>query len=339
MNKDEKRSPSQQELIYQNNETLISFQFNQKDLSIWATVQNIADLFQIDVSVVRKHINNIYEDRELEQNLTSAKNALVQNEGARLVKREVYYYNLDVILSVGYRTNSKKATLFRQWSTIILKNYLEQGYIINEQVLRDSPEKLNQLAAKVRSLRSEEKQVYAKVRECFKICASDYNPSSQEVKSFYALLQDKFHHAITKMTSSQIIMDRADYTKENMGLVTLTKDFPTLKEAEVGKNYLNDNELYRLHLLSEQFLLFAESTALAEEKMTMESLRTQLDRLLTLNNYPVFSGYKDYIKEQALDHARREHKLYKIRIAVEKQGICFNEELYHLGEYSDLINL
>lgn len=172
--------------------------------------------------------------------------------------------------------------------------------------MRDSPEKVNELAAKVRAIRSGEKQVYTKVRDCFKISASDYDPSSKEVRLFYMLLQDKFHHAITGMTSSKLILDRANHLEENMGLYNMASTFPKPKEIEVGKNYLRPEELYRLHLLSEQFLLYAESTALQGKQMTMASLHKQLDRVLTLNDYDVFPGYTDYIKEKALDHARQE---------------------------------
>jgi hypothetical protein len=205
------------------------------------------------------------------------------------------------------------------------------------KALRESPEKLNKLAAEVRALRSSEKQVYAKVRECFKISSSDYEPNSQQVKSFYALLQDKFHHAVTCMTSSKLVMDRADHLTDNMGLKTIKGKLPTLDEVQTGKNYLRREELYRLHLLSEQFLLYAESTALSDRKMTMKSLHNQLDRLLTLNDYPVFGGYQDYIKDEAMNHAKRELILYKKRIKIEAFGIPYDEESLAAGEYDDLL--
>lgn len=136
-----------------------------------------------------------------------------------------------------------------------LRAFIEQGYVINEKALRESPDKLNKLAAQIRALRSEERQVYAKVRECFKISSSDYDPSSKQVRTFYALLQDKFHHAVTGMTGSKLVMDRAHHTYKNMGLLAMRGDFPTLADAQSGKNYLHPEELYRLHILSEQFLL------------------------------------------------------------------------------------
>ena len=325
-------------LSFNNNGKEIQFRFDSSDQSIWATLQNIADLFEADTSNTSKHIKKIYKEQELDEDSTMVKITIVQNEDGRNVVREnVVHYNLDLILSVGYRVNSKKAILFRKWATQTLRDFIEQGYVINEKALRESPEKLNKLAAQIRALRSEEKQVYSKVRECFKISSSDYDPSSKQVKSFYALLQDKFHHAITGMTSSKLLMDRAHHTYDNMGLQTMKGDFPTLEDAKVGKNYLKQEELYRLHLLSEQFLLFAESTALAGKDMTMESLHNQLNRLLTLNNYPVFSGYTDYIRNEAEQHAKIELGLYKKRKKIESLGYEYNEESLAAGEYDDLL--
>lgn len=323
---------------FHNDGANVQLKFEAGNQSIWATLRDLSDLFNSDVSNIHKHIQNIYKDNELEESATIAKFTIVQNEGGRSVTREdVIHYNLDVILSVGYRVNSKRAVKFRQWATQTLRDFIEQGYVINEKALRESPEKLNKLAAHIRALRSEEKQVYAKVRECFKICSSDYNPSSQQVKSFYALLQDKFHHAVTGLTGAKLIMDRADHMSDNMGLQSMKGESPTWDDAKSGKNYLYSEELYRLHILSEQFLLFAESTALAGRGMTMESLHKQLDRLLTLNDYPVFEGYQDYIKDEALRHARSELGLFKKRKKIESLGIEYDEEALVSGEYDELL--
>lgn len=316
----------------------VSLRFESEDQAIWATGQNIAELFGIDYSNAKKHIKNVYADKELVESATMAKFAIVQMEGGReVVRTDLAHYNLDMIISVGYRVNARRAVKFRQWATQTLKTYIEQGYVINEKALRESPDKLNKLAAAVRALRSEEKQVYAKVRECFRICASDYDPLSKEVRSFYALLQDKFHHAVTGMTSSKLILDRANHKSENMGMQAVKGVSPTLEEAKTGKNYLNNEELYRLHLLSEQFMLYAESTALTKRPMTMASLHGKLDALLIFNDYPVFSGYEDYIKEEAVSHARQELGLYKKRLKIESLGYDYDEEALAAGEYDELL--
>lgn len=336
--KDVEGDPNENSVMFVDEDVEVSLRFESADQSIWATYQNIADLFGVDVSVANRHVNNVYSDGELEKPATRAKFALVQNEGGRYVVREgVLHFNLDMIISVGYRINAKRAVRFRQWATRTLKTYIEQGYVINEKALRESPEKLNKLAAAVRALRSEEKQVYAKVRECFRICASDYDPGSKEVRSFYALLQDKFHHAVTGMTSSKLILDRANHNSDNMGMQAVKGATPTIEEAKTGKNYLNNEELYRLHLLSEQFMLYAESTALTKRPMTMSSLHGKLDALLIFNDYPVFSGYEDYIKEEALSHARQELGLYKKRLKIESLGYKYDEDALAAGEYDELL--
>ena len=322
--------------VYKVGETLVNIKIHNQSKDIWVTSRDIAALYDVDATSIIRHISNIFNDGELDEKSTTALFAVVRSEGLRSVRRTINHFNMDVIISVGFRVNAKKAIAFRQWGSQIVKTYLEQGFVINEKALRESPEKVDELAAKVRAIRSEEKQVYAKVRDCFKISSSDYDPKSPEVRSFYALLQDKFHHAITGMTSSKLILDRADHSVENMGVFSMEGTFPTKKEVLAGKNYLKPDELYRLHLLSEQFLLFAESTALSGKTMTMKSLHAQLDRLLTLNDYAVFSGYTDYIKDEALDHASIEFELYKKRKYIESKGYIFDEELFALGEFDHL---
>ena len=182
-----------------------------KDESIWATQKAIAEIFSTERSVITKHLSNIFSEGELDPNSN------MQKMHFAVSTKPVNVYSLDAIISVGYRVNSKKATQFRIWATGILKQYIKDGFVLNESLLKSDPGKLNLLAAKIRELRASEKNVYASVRECFKIAASDYEPSSQEVKSFYSLLQDKFHHAITRMTASKLVLDRAGHEYENMG--------------------------------------------------------------------------------------------------------------------------
>lgn len=287
-------------VAYGEGEQHVQLRLDPDSQSIWATQAQIAELFATTQPNVSVHLSKVFAEGELDEQSNIKK---VDIAGSA---KPVKLYSLDAVISVGYRVNSTAATRFRQWASAVLRAYIEQGYVINERVLRKHPEKLNELAAALRALRNEEKQVFAKVRECFKISASDYNPSSQAVRSFYALLQDKFLHAITTMTASKIIMDRADYREDNMGLVTMAGAQPTVADATVGKNYLDKTELYRLHLLSEQFLLHAETTALAGRRMTMKSLRDHLDRLLKFNEYPVLDGYQDYLKPDAEHHARQE---------------------------------
>ena len=327
------KTPQSQQLAliaYDNDGVAINFGFDADGQKMWATQADMAGLYGVDQSVISKHIRNILADGELLEEGNMQRMHITSF-------RPTTGYSIDMVISVGYRTNSRIATKFRQWCTQVLRTYLDQGYVINEKQLRESPEKLNKLAAEVRILRAAEKQVYAKVRECFKISSSDYDPSSKEVRLFYALLQDKFHHAVTGMTSSKLVMDRANHRETDMGLHTMKGEAPSLTDAQTGKNYLRSDELYRLHLLSEQFLLYAESTALAGRKMTMQSLHNQLDRLLTLNDYPVFDGYQDYIKDEAMRHAKIELGLYKKRKKIEAMNIDYDEEALAVGEYDEFL--
>lgn len=309
----------------------VDFRLDPQTESIWATQAQIAELFQTDQSGISRHINSVFDDGELDRESNMQKVHSAQSA------KPVTVYSLDAVISVGYRVNSKAATRFRQWATQTIKAYIEEGYVLNDRALRESPEKLNALAAKLRALRSEEKQVYAKVRECFKVSAADYQPSSQQVKTFYALLQDKFHHAVTGQTGAKIILDRADHREEGMGVKTFKGKEPTTAEVEVGKNYLDEDELYRLHLLSEQFLLYAEASALRGTPMTMASLHDKLDRLLEVNDYPVFDGWRNFNAETAKRHARAELALYKKRKKIEAMGIEYDEEALAAGEYDEIL--
>jgi hypothetical protein len=309
----------------------VDFRLDTETESIWATQSQMAELFEVSQQTISYHIARVFEDGELDENSNTKK------VGIAGAKRPVTVHSMDAIISVGYRTNSKAATRFRIWATQILKAYVQQGYVINEKALRESPDKLNKLAAELRALRSEEKQIYAKVRECFKIGSSDYDPKSRAVRTFYALLQDKFHFAVTGQTASKIVLDRSNHRETNMGMDAFEGNRITLDDAKKGKNYLKSDELYRLHLLSEQFLLYAESTALSGRKMTMESLHKQLDRLLTLNDYPIFSGYKDYLKDDAIRHAKAEITLYRKRLKIEGLGYEYDEEALALGEYDEIL--
>lgn len=302
------------------------------DDTIWITQKGMAMLFDCSTDNIALHLKNIFKDDELDQKAVTEEYSVTALDGKNYNTK---HYNLDAIISVGYRVNSSKATQFRKWATQVLHTYIQDGYVINEALLREDPEKLNKLAAKIRELRADEKNVFAQVRECFKISASDYEPSSQEVRTFYSLLQDKFHHAITKMTSSKLIMDRASYKEDNMGLVSFKDLWPSKQEVKTGKNYLTENELYRMYLLSEQFLLFAESSALMNKTLTMKDLHDQLDKILEVNGYPVFSGYTDYIKDSAIRHVEAEYNRYRDIKKLEMIGVDVDIVEYELGAYKE----
>lgn len=293
----------------------VDLNFDWSHETVWATQRQIADLFGIQVPAVSKHLANIFETGELDPGATVSKLEMVRLEGGRSVAREIEHYNLDVILSVGYRVSSVKATEFRKWATQTLRRYITDGFALNESRLRSDPHALRDLAAQVRALRSEERTIYEAVRDCFKVASVDYDKDSPKVRSFYAKLQDKFLFAITGKTASELILERADAAKYNMGLTSTKGALPAKADTTVGKNYLYRDEIYVLHILCEQFLLYAESRAIRGKSMTMDDLASKLDDLLKANDYAVFTGYRDFLKDRAMEHAQTEWKRFQKMLA------------------------
>lgn len=286
--------------------------------TMWANIEQMAQLFGRAPNTINEHIRNIFRDGELDEASVARKIRVTAKDGKNY---SILHYNLDIIISVGYRVSSKEATKFRQWATGILKAYITDGYALNESRLSDDPNSLRQLAAQIRRLRSSEKNIYQSVRDCFKISSTDYDNSARDTKSFYAKLQDKFTFAITDSTSSEIVLKRADGMKDFMGLTSTKSGTPTKQDARIGKNYLNPDELYALHILCEQFLLYAESRAIAGQELTMTQLNRKFDELLEVQGYPVFKEYKEYLADKARAHAEREFEVYRQRVRLENQNL------------------
>lgn len=290
----------------------LDFNVDWTQQTVWASQRQMADLFGKDVRTINEHIIGLYGSSEFDREATIRNFRIVRLEGGRSVGRDIEHYNLDVILVIGYRVNGEKAAQFRKWANGVLKRYITDGFALDGERLRQDGAALRALAAEVRALRSEEISIYEAVRDCFKIASTDYDKDDPAVRTFYAKLQDKFLFAITGKIASEIILDRADATKSNMGVVACKKDVPTLQEAKIGKSYLAREEIYILHILCEQFLLYAESKAIRGQSMTMAALSTKLDRLLETNEYAVFTGYgRDYLKDRAMEHAAVEYQRWK----------------------------
>lgn len=289
----------------------IDFNVDWSSETVWANQKQMAALFGKDTDTIGHHLASLYADNEFDREATTAKFAVVQQEGARAVTRQVDHYNLDVILVIGYRVNGPQAANFRKWANGVLKRYLTDGYALNDARLGADPAALRKLAAEVRALRSEEISIYEAVRDCFKLASTDYDKDAPAVRSFYAKLQDKFLYAITGKTASQLILDRADAAKHNMGIMATKSERPTKAESRIAKNYLAREEVYILHILCEQFLLYAESKAIRGKSMTMTELAGKLDALLETNEYAVFPGYRDFLKDQAMRHAEVEWDRFK----------------------------
>lgn len=282
--------------------------------TVWASQKQMADLFGVDQSVVARHIKNIFHDNELvEDETTHAKFALVQNEGSRQVTREISHYSLDVILTVGYRVSGSRAAEFRKWANGILRGYIEEGYALNGARLRADPTALQRLTEEVRAIRTSEKALYQRVRETFAACAIDYDSSSDEARKFFAYSQDAFHYAVSEHTAAQLILERADGTKPNMGMTALGNRLPTLADAQIAKNYMAAEELRSLELLGEAWLLYAEGITHRGMRVSMSRLLAKINELIVVNEYTAFPGYNRIHSNRsaANDHARRQLEIYK----------------------------
>ncbi len=305
------KDPAQGELQlihYEAHGCASDFALDPQSETVWATQRQIADIFGIASNTVTEHLKNIFRDGELDEEAVARKFRAAGQDGKLY---NTLHYSLDAILSVGYRVSSKRATEFRRRATQILKDFIVQGYALDEARLRNDPKALRELAAKVRELRSGEVQIYQAVRDAFKIGSADYDKDSPQTRSFYAKLQDKFLFAITGKTASQIILERADGKQPNMGLASVGNKKPVLQDAKIGKNYLDSDELYGLHILCEQFLLFIESRALRGMKLTMAEMSSKFDELLAVQGHAVFKEYRDFLQKRAMAHAEREFETYK----------------------------
>ncbi len=312
--------PSQGELQlvhYQTPECQADFSLDPSNETVWATQQQIAAAFDVAENTVTGHLKNIFRDGELDEAAVARK---IRARGKDGKVYNILHYSLDAILSVGYRVSSKRATAFRQWATQTLKDYIVQGFAINEARLKDDPHALRELASKVRALRSEEMNVYKAVRDVFAFASSDYAKDAPDIGKFFAKLQDKFTYAITGQFSSQILLDRANHLLHDVGLTSKSGSRPSHADVRVAKNYLDKDELYALHILCEQFLLFIESAALRGKQLTMRELSDKFDDLLLLIGHPVFTEYRDALAERAKRHAINELELYQNRLVSEKNA-------------------
>ncbi|MBE7158270.1 MAG: virulence RhuM family protein [Rhodospirillales bacterium] len=297
---------------YKAPECIAQFTLDAENETFWASRSQIAELYGIAPNTLSEHVQKIFREGELEEEAVSRRIRLTGKDG------KVYnslHYNLDLILSVGYRVSSKRATAFRRWATQTLKDYLTKGYALNEALLRRKPEALRGLAARVRELRADERTMYEGVRDIFAFASTDYDRDAETARLFFAKLQDKFLYAITGQVASQVILQRADSQEPDMGLQTMKGPKPTQADARIGKNYLDQNELYELRILSEQFLLFVESRALRGKPLTMLELSAKFDELLRVQGHEVLDTYPPYYtRDRANRHVDQQLTAYKQRL-------------------------
>lgn len=289
------------------------------DDDVWLNVNAIANLFEVQRPAIVKHIKNIYEDDELNKESTCSKMEQVQLEGTRSVKRQREYYNLDMIISIGFRVNSKKAIKFRSWANKIIKDYMIQGFALDDdrfmKARKSDQEYFKRLLERIKLIRTSERMFYQKITDIFAECSIDYDKNSNIAKDFYATVQNKFHYAITGNTAAEIIYNRVDSQKLNMGLTNWDKSpyGKILKsDVSVAKNYLDEKEMKNLNNLVNLFLDIAENNAERNLLMSMNDWKNELETSLKLFHYDVLEGNGKISAEKAKQKVESEYEKYKI---------------------------
>ena len=313
------RSSSAEFLIFERQTGDKGIQVRFEDGDLWLTQKLIGELFNIDRTVVTKHIKNIYSEFELDENSTSANFALVQIEGNREITRNVQYYNLDMVISVGYRVNSDKAIQFRRWATYVLKEFSKKGYIIDKKRMANGAffdeDYYDSLLAEIREIRLSERRFYQKITDIY-ATSVDYDRKSPVTIKFFKKVQNKMHFAVSHQTAAEIIYNRVDSEKVNMGL-TSWKNSPNGKILEtdviIAKNYLSKEELEQLELIVSAFLDLAEARAKRHIPMTMEDWSNRIDKFLLSDDRDILKDAGRISHEIACDKALTEFEKYRVK--------------------------
>ena len=307
-------------VLYQMEDANVFVSVYYENETFWLSQKAMGELFDCSTDNISLHLKNIYAEDELSEEATAEFFSVVQKEGSREVNRRVKCYNLDAIIAVGYRVNSKKATKFRQWATKTLKEYITKGFVLNDDMLKNGKpfgkDYFDELLERIREIRASERRAYQKIADVFEQCSYDYDKNSETTRAFYAFVQNKLHYAVTGQTAAEIIYDRADAQKPAMGLTTW-KDAPDGKilkrDVIIAKNYLNEKELSRLNRLVTMFIYYAELMAEDEVLMSMQDWLDQTNNFLTSNRRNVLEGKGRVSHADALEKAEKEYAVFRIR--------------------------
>jgi len=299
-------------IIYQSDDGLTKINVNMQNETVWLSLDQMAELFQRDKSTISRHIKNVFEEGELLREATVAKFATVQIEGDRQVSRDIDYYNLDVIISVGYRVKSQRGVQFRIWATERLREYLIKGFTMDDERLKGNGggNYWKELLDRIRDIRSSEKVLYRQVLDLY-ATSVDYNPHSEESVKFFKIVQNKLHYAAHGHTAAEVIFERADAEKPFMGLTSFSGELPALKDIGVAKNYLQEDELKILNNLVSGYFDLAEISAIEHRPMYMEDYVKQLDMVLTSGDRKLLTDAGSVSHKQALDKAKAEYRKYQ----------------------------
>jgi len=307
--------------------------------TIWLTQKRMTELFGVGISAISKHLENIYESGELQREATLSVLETVQQEGARQVKRKLEYYNLDAVISVGYRVNSAQATQFRIWATALIREYIIKGFAMDDERLKNGryfgKDYFQELLERVRSIRASERRIYQQITDIFAECSIDYDPKSETTRLFYAHVQDKFHFAITGHTAAEIISLKADASKPLMGMSTYKNapDGRVLKsDSTIAKNYLSEADIKKLERAVSAFFDYIEGIIERRTTFTMESFAESVNKFLAFNEYQILEGYGKVSCQQAEQKAFAEYEEFNKQQRIESD---FDREVKKLLQKKD----
>jgi len=318
-------------IIYTNQNENIKLKVTIKDETIWATQKQMAELFGVQRPAITKHLKNIFESKELDEISVSS---ILEQTASDGKKYQTKYYNLDTIIAVGYRVNSKKATQFRIWATNVLKEFIIKGFVLDDDRLKQGryfeKDYFDELLERVRSIRASERRIYQKITDIFAECSIDYDPKSEVTKNFYANIQNKFHYAITSKTAAEIIYEKVDKEKPYMGLTTW-KNAPNgrILKSDVGvaKNYLSQKEIKELERAISSFFDYIERLIEKRHSFTMEDFAKAVDKFLEFNEYKILDGFGKISNRQALEKAFDEYDEYNKYQLIESDFDKFVKDL------------
>jgi hypothetical protein len=318
-------------VLYTTDDGLTRVEMRAEGGSLWLSQAEIATLFQTTPQNVTQHVKAIYAEGEADSEATCKSGLQVRQEGDRLVRRNVRFYSLDVILAVGYRARSARGTQFRQWATANLSEYLLKGFVMDDDRLKNPPvgdsvlpDRFGELLERIRDIRASERRMYLRVREIFAL-AADYAPTLPETTAFFRIIQNKLHYAVSGQTAAEIIRRRADHTQPNMGLTTTRTGQVQKADVSVAKNYLNEQEISELNRIVTMWLDFAEDQATRRKEVFLKDWAEKLDAFLSFNDRQVLVGAGKVSHKQAVAHAQSEYEQFAAqrRAALEAEGEAY----------------
>ena len=306
-------------LLYNTPDENIKVNVIVKDETLWLTQKAMAELFGVTVASISRHLKNIFQENELDEKVVITKIVTTTQHGAiqgKIQTRETQFYNLDAIISVGYRVNSQKATKFRMWATGILKEYIQKGFVLDDERLKQGntvfgKDYFRELLERIRSIRASERRIWQQITDIFAECSIDYDPKSQTTRQFYAMVQNKFHYAIAGQTAAEIVYNNADHTKENMGLTTwkYAPDGRILKsDVTVAKNYLPEEQIRRLERAITGYFDYIEDLVERENTFTMEEFAASVNEFLAFRRYKILKDNGRISRRQAEEIASSKNK-------------------------------